>query len=96
MEQISKRILDIARQAKQMGVNNIYICGVTCRKTNSLANIIRDINLALRLVSNDEGFIFIANDNIFKTHLHGEGLHLNPPGYNILMNNILQHACTSY
>ena len=96
VEQISKRVLDIARQARQMRVRNVYICGITCRRNKSFDNITKEINLALRLVSTDEGFIFISNDNIFKSDLNDDGLHLNPGGTKKLMENILHHTGTTY
>ena len=96
VEQISKKILDIARQAKRMGIENIFVCGITCRKNDKDIGTIRDINLALRLVSADEGFNFIDNENILKSDLNRDGLHLNPSGTDKLMRNILQHTCTTY
>ena len=96
VEVISAHVLDIARQAKSMGVKNIYVCGLIIRKNNRLDNITKDINLALQLVSSDEGYIYIANDDIFKSDLNGDGLHLNPKGTNKLIQNILQHTCTTY
>ena len=96
LEIISDRVLDIARQAKQMGVKNIYICGIINRKKNGFDSITKDINLAWQLVSSDEGYVFISNDNIIKSDLNGDGLHLNPNGTNKLIYNILQHTCTSY
>ena len=96
VEQISKRVLDIARQAKQMGVANIYVCGLVYRKQKSYDNIIRDINLAIQLVSSDEGFVFISNDNIIGSDLHSDGLHLNPGGTEKLLKNILSYTCPSF
>ena len=96
VEEISNKVLDIARQAKQMGVGKVFICGIVFRKNKHHDDIIRDINLALRLVSTEEGFIFIDNENIHRSDLNGDGLHLNPNGTNKLMRNILQHTCTTY
>ena len=96
VEQISTRVLDIARQAKQMGVANIYVCGLIYRKQRSFDHIIRDINLAIRLVSSAEGFIYISNDNINRSDLHGDGLHLNPEGTEKLLENILSNTCPSF
>ena len=79
-----------------MGIENIFVCGITCRKNDKDIGTIRDINLALRLVSADEGFNFIDNENILKSDLNRDGLHLNPSGTDKLMRNILQHTCTTY
>ena len=96
VDDISRRVLDIGRQAKRMGVRNIFICAITPRKSKIFDNIIRDINLALRLVATEEGFTFIDNDNIYKSDLHGDGLHLNQNGTDKLMGNILRHTCATY
>ena len=93
---ISKKVLDIGRQAQKMGLKKIFICGITLRKSRFHDNIIRDINLALRLQSSEEGFIFIDNDDIFRSDLNRDGLHLNPNGTDKLMHNILKHTCTTY
>ena len=79
-----------------MGVNNIYVSGLIFRKQRSFDNIIRDINLAIRLISSTEGFIFIPNDNITRSDLHGDGLHLNPEGTEKLLENILSYTCPSF
>ena len=92
--EISDRIMNIARQAKQMGVPNIFVCGIISRRSNGFDSIIKDINLALRLLSTDEGFVYISNENILKSDLNGDGLHLNPNGTKKLMHNILEHSCT--
>ena len=96
VEKISKWVLDIERQAKQMGVANIYVCGLIYRKQRLFDHIIRDINLAIRLVSSAEGFIYISNDNINRSDLHGDGLHLNPEGTEKLLENILSNTCPSF
>ena len=96
VEEISQRVIDIARQAKEMGVSNIFVSGLIFRKQRSFDNIIKDINLAIRLISSTEGFIFIPNDNITRSDLHGDGLHLNPEGTEKLLENILSYTCPSF
>jgi len=96
VEQISKKVLDVARQAKHMGIQNIFICGITGRNNNRYVSIIKDTNLFLRLVSSDKGFVYIDNENILKSDLNRDGLHLNPSGTDKLMKNILQHTCKTY
>ena len=88
-EIITERVLDIARDARIAGVNNIFISGLLHRKGRQFSNIIDEINLRLRLRCVIEDFHFIDNGNIHLDDLC-DGLHLNERGNRKFIYNLLQ------
>ena len=93
-EEIAGLILNIARDAKEEGVKDIFISGLMGRRGLQFYDIISEINIILRLNCIREDFIFINNDNIL-LHDLSDGLHLNQKGNTKFINNLLQ-CCHSY
>ena len=70
-----------------MGVNEIFISSLTVR--NRFQAKIDKINHLLRQKAAYFPYKFIDNNNIDKTHLSKDGLHLRREGTIILANNFL-------
>ena len=85
--EIANNLLAIGQQAKELGVVNVYISGITIRRGAYYQNRIRIINRLLREGCKKYGFDFIDNSNILGHHT--DGLHLTNEGSSILMNNII-------
>ena len=93
-EVIGKRILDIAWDARNEEVREVFISGLMKRRGFQYSDIISQINLILRLWCMRENFYFIDNDNIQLDDLC-DGLHLNHRGNAKFIKNLLQ-CCHSY
>ena len=91
---IAERILNIARDARNEGVRDIFISGLMKRRGRQYNYIILEVNLALRLRCVEENFHFISNENIELGDLC-DGLHLNYKGNAKFIQNLLQ-CCHSY
>ena len=94
-QQIANRIVEIARDAKQLGVAQVHILGIVNRRDKRYATLISRTNIALRLLSVSEGFHYVNNELIMSKDLQKDGLHVNFQGKKKLMHNILS-CCASY
>ena len=91
-EDISAKILNIARKAPKYGVQRIVVSGLFVRKTNTvITNCIKEVNRLLEKKCADEGFIYMNQPDIVVGHLWRDNLHLNNYGLTILKMNILQN-----
>ena len=93
---VAKDIMDIARQGKEMGVSRIYVSGIVVMANSRLDRIRHRVNTLLQALCIDEGFIYLSHDNIVKSDLCSDQLHLNTNGLKVLMDNILGSCCTMY
>ena len=55
----------------------------------TLARLIRQVSDSLREQGVLNGFVFISNNNISRTHLQKDGIHLEDLGTNILADNFV-------
>ena len=67
-------IINIGKSCIDLGVKEVVISSILPKK-----------NIALRM----NGFGFISNDNISRTHLWKDGIHLEDLGTNILAGNFV-------
>ena len=86
-EEIANNLLAIGQQAKDLGVTNVLLCGITVRRGMYYQKRIRVINRLLKEGCMINGFFFIDNSNILERHT--DGLHLTDEGSSILQNNIV-------
>ena len=93
---VAKDVMDIARQGKEMGVRTIYVSGIITMANSRLDRIRHRVNILLEAFCLDEGFIYLSHDNISKTDLCSDNLHLSRNGIKILMDNILGCCFTMY
>ena len=88
-EEIAKDIINIGKQCKQFGVNDVFISGITCRKGFHLMQKVHEINDFLQDLCVLEDLHFISNSSIKEQHLWEDGLHLSDSGSIVLTNNII-------
>ena len=92
-QDIANKIVNVGRKCKDEGVNNVYICSLTCRANDT--HRVKSINFYLKNMCKVENIIYINNDAITPEHLHTDGIHLVHQGTIILANNIL-HSINFY
>ena len=73
-EKLTGDIINIGKSCIDLGVKEVVISSILPKK-----------NIALRM----NGFGFISNDNISRTHLWKDGIHLEDLGTNILAGNFV-------
>ena len=73
-EKLTGNIINIGKSCIDLGVKEVVISSILPKK-----------NIALRM----NGFGFISNDNISRTHLWKDGVHLENLGTNILAGNFV-------
>ena len=86
---IAESVIDIAKECVQLGVKDVFVSSVTVNTRRSSA-FISAVNNILQDKCATHQFHFIDNSNIKKEHLWKDGLHLNRPGKDLLMNNFLR------
>ena len=91
---IANTIMNVGRKCKQEGVNNVFICSLTCR-ANDMQRV-SSINLYLKNMCRTENIFYINNDTIPSEYLHSDGIHLIYKGTVILANNILSSINGTY
>ena len=62
---------------------------ILSKKNIALIRLIQEVNDSLREQCILNGFGFISNDNISRTHLWKDGIHLEDLGTNILAGNFV-------
>ena len=77
---IAYRIAQIARDAKDLGVDEVYIMGIVTRRDNRYNPLIAQINIGLRYLCTTEGFHYIDNAFVKSNDLQRDGLHVNFDG----------------
>ena len=65
-------------------MNEAVISSILPKKNIALTRLIRQVNDKLREQCLLNGFGFISNDNILRTHLCKDGIHLEDLGTNVL------------
>ena len=86
---IAESVIDIAKECIRLGVKDAFASSVTVNTRRSSA-FISAVNNILQDKCATHQFHFIDNSNIKKEHLWKDGLHLNRPGKDLLMNNFLR------
>ena len=88
-QKIAEEIVQIGRDCRFQGINQIFISSITCRRKQEEMEKVREINNITKGLCATENFNFISNDSINVQHLWKDGLHLLEEGTNILANNII-------
>ena len=85
-EKLTGDIINIGKSC----IDLVVVISSVLPKTNiSLTRLIRQVNDSLREQCVLNGFGFISNDNISRTHLWKDGIHLEDLGTNILAGNFV-------
>ena len=69
-------IINISKSCIDLGVKEIVISSILPKKNIALACLIRQVNDSLREQCVLNGFGFISNDNISRTHLWENGIYI--------------------
>ena len=87
IEKLTWDIINIGKCCIDLGVKKVVISSILPKRNIALTRLIRQINDSLREQCVLNGFGFISNDNISRTHLWKDGMHLEDLGTNILAGN---------
>ena len=87
-EKLTGDIINICKSCIDLGVKEVVISS-TLPKIIGLTRLIWQVNDSLREQCVLNGFGFISNDNISRTHLWKDGIHLEDLGTNILAGNFV-------
>ena len=88
-EAIANDIINIGKQCKQHGVNDVFISGITYRKGFHLMKKVHEVNDIVQNLCLLEDLHFISNNNIREQHLWQDGIHLSESGVTVLSNNMI-------
>ena len=86
-ENLTGDIINTGKSCIDLGVKELVITSILSIKNIALTRLIRQVNDSLRKQCVSIGFGFISNDNISRTHLWKDGIHLEDLGTNILAGN---------
>ena len=93
---VAKDILDIARQAKELGVKTVYVSSIMAMSNSRLDRQRNRVNTLIKSACIEEGFGYFPHENITQHDLAWDNLHLNRRGQMVLMDNILVSCCSTY
>ena len=88
-EKLTGDIINICKSCIDLGVKEVVISSILLKKNIGLTRLIWQVNDSLREQCVLNGFGFISNDNISRTHLWKDGIHLEDLGTNILAGNFV-------
>ena len=86
-EDIAHEIIQIVGDCRKMGVNEVYVSGLTVRR--GFHSRINNINKILQKKAGECFYTFIDNSNIQNHHLRHDGLHLEYEGTCLLADNLI-------
>ena len=87
-DKVTEDITIIGKSCIDVGVKEVVI-SILPKKNIALTHLRRQVNDSLREQCVLNGFGFISNDNISRTHLWKDGIHLEDFGTNILAGNFV-------
>ena len=82
-------IINTGKSCIDLGVKEVVISWILPKRNIALTRLIRQVNDSLREQWGLNGFGFISNDNISRTNLWKDGIHLEDWGTNILAGNFV-------
>ena len=88
-EKLVEDIINIGKSRINLGVKEVVISSILPKKNIKLTRLTRQVNNSLREQCVSNGFGFVSNDNMSRTHLWKEGIHLEDLGTNILAGNFV-------
>ena len=75
-EKLTGDIINIGKSCIDLGVKEVVISSILPKKNIALTRLIRQVNDSLREHCVLNGFGFISNDNISRTHLWENGIYI--------------------
>ena len=88
-EKLTGDIINIGKSCTDLCVKRVVISSILPKRNIALTHLILQVNYSLRKQCILNGFGFISNDNISRTHLWKDGIHLEDLGTNILAGNFV-------
>ena len=86
---LSNRLLDIGKKCKSYGVETVIFSSILAKKQIKLTKVIRQVNDILQDKCEQNGFLFVNNDNVTREYLWKDGLHLNNDGTRLFAGNLV-------
>ena len=84
LKTLTRYIFNFRKPCIDLGVMEVVISSILPKKDIALRRLIRQVNDTFRKQCVLNGFGFISNDNISRTHLWKDKIHLEDLGTNIL------------
>ena len=75
-EKLTGDIINIGKSCTDLCVQRVVISSILPKRNIALTHLIRQVNYSLRKQCILNGFGFISNDNISRTHLWKDEIHL--------------------
>ena len=88
-EKLKGDIINTVKSYVNFGVKKVLISSILPNKNIALTRLMQRMNNSLREQCILNRFGFISNDNISRTHLWKDGIHLEDLGTNILAGNFV-------
>ena len=88
-EKLKGDIINIVKSYVSLGVKKVVISSILPNKNIALTRLMQWMNNSLREQCILNRFGFISNDNISRTHLWKDGIHLEDLATNILAGNFV-------
>ena len=88
---MAHEIVDIGRTCRQYGVKDVIFSSIFVKNSIKLGKMISQVNEAVTKECEENGFHFVSDDNILRTHLCKDGDHLTDEGTNIFAENIVDY-----
>ena len=89
IEKLTWDIINIGKCCIDLDMKEVVISSILPKRNIALTRLTRQVNDSLREQCVLNGFGFISNDNISRTHLWKDGIHLEDLGTNILAGNFV-------
>ena len=86
---LTRDIINIGKSCIDLGVKEVVISSILSKKNIALTRLIRQVNDSLREQCVLNAFGFISNDNISRTQLWKDGIHLEDLGTNLVAGNFV-------
>ena len=92
---VADGIINLAQSIEQL-CPDTEISGIVSRSdVISASSRVKETNEFVKSVCNQKNWIFIPNTNLKTAHLNARGLHLNPSGSNLLLQNNFKPAISN-
>ena len=90
-EEVAEGILELARECREKGINDIFINSIVHRQKYHDRKV-NTVNALIERKCHENGFIYISNDFIDSSFLAADGLHFNPMGTLAYSSNLASYV----
>ena len=80
LENIAKNLLEMAKTCRGCGVNDIFISSIICWRNKFLNEKVQRVKLLLKVMFEENEYIYIDNGNVEVGDLRQDGIHLSEYG----------------